>query len=188
MIDAIIPFDIFQNVILDFCNSTEQLLLKQIFYDEKLEITNLLGIENLTDEMLKKYPKVKYLDCTNNAITDKGIKYTNLKSLIIYNNSKITDDGIKHMTDLEELYIHDNKKISDKGIKKMDLKILDASFTNISNEGIKHMHLEVLYANCNSNITDEGIKHMDLKILYAYGNHNITKKGIRHMTDCKFFQ
>ena len=97
MIDKIIPLDIFQNVIFDFCNSEEQVLLKYLLYYRKLEISNLIVSKNFTDEILKTYYKVKRLIMEKNKITDEGIKHMKLEELHLNYFSKITDNVIKHI-------------------------------------------------------------------------------------------
>ena len=195
MIDRIIPLDIFQNVIFNFCNGKEQILLKKLFYNSRLEITILIGIICLTDDILKTYSKIKYLNASNNLdVTDEGIKHMDLKVLNIQGNYYITNKGIKHMTNLKVLDVSENIKITDEGIKHMtNLKELYANGfnSNITDEGIKHMDLEILYTCDNSNITNEDIKHMNLKCLCASESFNITKEGIKHMTNmihCKLYQ
>ena len=38
-------------------------------------------------------------------------------SLLLNNNNKITDEGIKYMVNLNSIYLRDNKKITEKGKK-----------------------------------------------------------------------
>jgi len=85
---------------------------------------------------------IKEISINTTYLTDdilKQKKYHKLHTLNASNNSKITDEGIKHMQ-LHTLNANGNKKITD--------------------EGIKHMQLHTLYASYNSKITDEGIKHL----------------------------
>ena len=119
MVDKNILFYIFQVVIFDYCNSEEQMILKDILYGGKLEITNLFGVEGLTDNILKTYSKVKFLDIIeNNNVTDEGIKHMNLKVLISCGNPNITDEGIKYM-DLIILIVDSKSNIRNKCIKHM---------------------------------------------------------------------
>jgi hypothetical protein len=103
-----------------------------------LHVTDLYNIEykykmNLTDNILVNFRNVKLLYAGwNSKITDDGIKHMILHTLHASNNQKITDEGIKHMT-LHTLYVYFNYKIT--------------------NEGIKHMMLHTLHASDNSNIT-----------------------------------
>ena len=234
MINEIIPISIFQNVIFEYCNGDEQIILKSLYYNDKLEIMDLYDVDydvlvNLTDKTLKKYPKLKKLDITNKyfisnidhlkflkclsinnlknfdigflnlrelhiksvplingCITDKHIKQlTNLKILDISNNHDITNESIKYL-DLVKLNITNCDKITDEGIKHMiNLKILNISGCKnlITDKGIKHLYLDELVFLSNIYITDYGIKHMDLLCLQV--NDNITNNGIKHMTNLK---
>src|SRR3989338_10162255 len=122
----------------------------------------------LDDEILiylSSYVEIDKLDVSyNTKITDEGIKHMQLHTVNAF-YSKITDEGIKHMQ-LHTLNAIQSK-ITDKGIKHMQLHTLYASDSNITDEGIKHMQLHTLDARY-SKITDEGIKHMQLHTLCAY--------------------
>jgi hypothetical protein len=98
--------------VIDYLEYEEQSKLIKLIYG--LELTNLIGIEDLTDKKLKEYKYVKFLDARcNNKITDKGIKHMYLHTL--YANNKITDEGIKHMT-LHTLNASWNYNITDEGL------------------------------------------------------------------------
>src|SRR3989344_1610970 len=102
-------------------------------------------------------------------ILDDGIliylsNYVEIDKLNASENTKITDEGIKHIH-LHTLYTS-YSQITDEGIKHMQLHTLDASSSKITDDGIKHMQLHTLNASL-SKITDEGIKHMQLHTLDA---------------------
>ena len=104
MIDKIIPFDIFQEVIFNFCDSKEQMILKHLFYN---------GIKHM--DLKELYAS------DNHNITDECIKHMNLKKLYANYNPNITDEGIKHITNLKILYaIGNNSNITDECIKHMN--------------------------------------------------------------------
>ena len=101
-----------------------QLRLKSVNKNtNRLRIINFCTIGNkylnkLNDKILKQYDYIKYLNIScNKKITNEGIKYmTQLHSLNASRNEKITDEGIKHFIQLHELYASDNPNITDKGI------------------------------------------------------------------------
>src|SRR3989338_8632489 len=132
----------------------------------------------LDDEILiylSSYVEIDKLNVSyNTKITDEGIKHMQLHTLHVP-FSQVTDEGIKHMQ-LHTLNAIQSK-ITDKGIKHMQLHTLYASDSNITDEGIKHMQLHTLYAT--NLMTDEEIKHMQLHTLYA--SFNMTDEGIKHM-------
>jgi hypothetical protein len=91
----------------------------------------------------------------------------NIQRLDAYGSPNITDESIKHLT---------------------NLRTLDVGNTNITDDGIKNLtNLQKLYA-YNLNITDEGIEHLtNLQILFTDGNPNITDEGIKHLTNLQQF-
>ena len=126
---------------------------------------------SLTDEILQTLPDLQTLDaCRNSKITDEGIKHLNLQALNASNNSGITDEGIKHM--YLQILSANKSRITDEGIKHMNLQTLNAPGydSGITDEGIKHMNLKKLHASYNNGITDEGIKHMNLHTLITWGH------------------
>jgi len=147
-----------------------KLLCKEL---NTLPIIDLFNIHNkykckLTDKILLQFQFVKYFDASgfSSKITDKGIKHlTNLNTLDASENKKITDEGIKHLTNLHTLDASGNCGITDKGIKHL---------TN----------LHILYASGNEKITDEGIKYLtNLHTLYSFFNEKITCEGTEHLTN-----
>src|SRR3989338_2937457 len=123
----------------------------------------------LDDEILiylSSYVEIDKLNVSyNTKITDEGIKHMQLHTLDA-RISQITDEGIKHM----QLHtLSASWHMTDEGIKHMQLHTLDARKSQITDEGIKNMQLHTLDASI-SKITDEGIKHMQLHTLGAYGS------------------
>jgi hypothetical protein len=138
-----LPLDLWQFGVIDYLEYNDQ--SKLVKFISSLELTNLIGLPDLTDKKLQEFKFVKWLDASYNSnITYEGIKHMSLHTLDACCNDKITDEGIKHMS-LHTLHVCGTSKIT--------------------YEGIKHMFLHTLYAHRNSNITDEGIKHMSLHTL-----------------------
>ena len=117
------------------------------------ELKNLLLLEidcsrdnypNLRDSHLIKFSQVLksiYL-CYNDKITDEGIKsLTNLTSIYLRYNDKITDEGIKSLTNLTSIDLCHNDKITNEGIKLLtNLTFIDLRYNDkITNEGIKSL-------------------------------------------------
>lgn len=103
-----LPIDIFQNVIFNFCDGDEQILLKKILYDGKLEITNLYDISdkvrgNLTNEYLLKCQKLEKLNIKNNHNIDGNVLRQLQLNILDISNTMICINDIKHM-DLEVLH------------------------------------------------------------------------------------
>lgn len=196
---------------------TTDLELQQLKHLIYLDTNGCLN-HNISNEGIK-HLNLEYLDIFyNNRITNVGIQHMNLHTLDLrYNgycrtickpDSLITDEGIKHMTNLRVLYINGYCGITNEGLKYLNLHTLSVEDQPIiTDEGIKHMNLHKLYTDI-STITDEGIKHMPLKVLHATGNSlisdaalitmdleelvaddhcKITIEGIKHMTKCDYY-
>jgi hypothetical protein len=108
-------------------------------------------------------------------------EYLQLKNLDIPFNEKVTNDGVKCLTDLTRLSIWDTK-VTDDGIKNLTkLTILHANGTEITDEGSKGKHLTNLTTLnvCCTNITDESVKYLtnltNLNIQYTC----VTDEGSR---------
>ena len=172
-----IPTDIYQEILeqTDFLTQIRLTQLCKHFYNN-LKIYDFYTINYkylnlLSDDILKNYKYIRKLDAFDNPrITDEGIKHLSLHTLYAavpnkyMDNPTITDTGISHMTNLYALYAGKNSKITDAGISNMrNLKILDASW--------------------NDTITNEGIKNMNLSKLNAVGNYKISINGVKHMPD-----
>ena len=122
------PFDIW-NEIFEYLDQDilSQLRLRSVNKNtNELKIVNFFIIDQkylnkLNNKILKQYDYIKYLNVWNNPnITDEGIKHmTQLHSLDASWNEKITNEGIKHMTQLHSLNASYNEKITDEGIKHM---------------------------------------------------------------------
>jgi len=166
---SVLPIELWQ-LILDFCPLQTQLALFQVnkFLHQRLQITDFYHISaklksKLTDQILKRYHHIKYLDAAwNGKITDEGIKHMQLHTLNATSSPFITDQGIKHMN-LHTLDASSNYRITDQGIKHMNLYSLSAFYNKmITDQGIggkttKHMYLHTLDASANRFITDQGI-------------------------------
>src|SRR5437016_1685659 len=119
-------------------------------WQEILERTDFLSQIRLTQLCKYFYDNLKIYDFLNInyqylwLLSDNIIKnYPFIKKLYAYENTNITDAGIKHLN-LHTLISPHNKKITDKGIKHMSLHTLDARYNcNITDDGIKHMNLHL---------------------------------------------
>ena len=110
--------------------------------------------------------KVKYDD----DLTTEILLTFKSKIISIECNYNITNEGIKHLTQLRSLNLSSNKTITDEGIKPL---------TQLKNLNLFN----------NNTITDEGIKHLtQLRNLNLAGNRTITKKGIKHLKICKIIR
>ena len=100
MFEQTMPFEIIQNVLFEYCNGDDQMHLKKLYYDDKLEITDLFNIDDnikktLCDESLKLFKNLKRLDVNGNKyITNSGIQNMKLHTLDASYNKNITDDEI----------------------------------------------------------------------------------------------
>jgi len=96
-----LPIELWQ-LIFDQLSLKHQLRLKQVnkLLSIKLDIIDLYHIKDsyrskLTDEIIKKYTNLKYLDASyNSSITDNGVQYLKLHALNASHNNNITDNGI----------------------------------------------------------------------------------------------
>ena len=118
-------------------------------------ISNKIQIK-LSDEILKKYNDIEFLDASKNPKITNVNHIINLKKLDTFYECGINDNGIKNLINLEYLDASDNPKI-----------------TNVN-----HMtKLKILHARGNCGINDDGIKNLiNLEYLVAYNNPKITIK------------
>jgi hypothetical protein len=91
-----LPLDIWQFCVIDYLEHNDQFEL--IKFIDKLELTDLIGMKELTDIKLKEYRYVKRLNTIDTKITDDGIKHLFLS--LLYKNSDITYGGLIHMTNV----------------------------------------------------------------------------------------
>jgi len=162
--NRIVPMEIWQ-LILDSLNLRSQLIIYQLckIFNKRLKITNFYDIGEryiykLTNDILKRYNDIKFLNIRGTNVTDEGIQHLKLEKLST--NKFITDNGIKYMTSLQYLNISRlNDKITDEGIKSLKLHTLYAigDKCKITDEGIGG-ELKNLIIAYNPNITDNGIK------------------------------
>ena len=202
-----LPFELIQ-FIFDYLNFKDQINFKSLSKDyfNKLRIYDLYDIpkkykDKLNDEILKKFPYIKYLDAKSNQnikninnltylqklnasyyMADKDIKDLNLIELNIDGNVNITN--LNHMTNLKKLSAIGFCGIHNDSIKNLNLEELDLHCNpHITN--LNHMkNLKKLKASeFLSGISDQGIKELNLIELRAKGNYNII--NINHMTNLK---
>jgi hypothetical protein len=194
-----LPSDIWQYLIIDYLEYDDQAKLVKTI--PKLELTNLIGIKHITDNILLKMRYVKWLDASwKQEITNKGIKHQPLHTLYAsYKNSgydprNMTDMGIKDMMSLRVLDKSGNKDVTDIGIQSLTLHTLyiKGYDCKITDEGIRGMtSLRSLNIENNGKITDYGLEYLSLHTLnindQTYGGtiSNITDKGIRGMTSLR---
>jgi len=46
MVDRKTPLEVFQNIVFEYCDGHDQIKLKNLYYDDRLEITDLFNVEN----------------------------------------------------------------------------------------------------------------------------------------------
>jgi hypothetical protein len=152
---------------------------------QKLKCNNFI-----TDNCVKYLP-LSMLHC-GHLITDNGIKHLLLKELKC--NSSITNDGIKNLprqtssVGLEILICPRNSKISDEGIKNLSQLIELWCNPLITNEGIKNLsQLKKLYlSGYGGHITGEGIKNLlQLEILHCDESDDLTDECIKNLSQLK---
>ena len=121
-----LPLDLWQFGVIDFLEFKDQNKLVKCI--DGLELTDLIGMKDLTDTKLKKYRYVTRLDATmNNNITDKGIKHLFLYALCVIGNNTITNQGIKHMN-LKYISGSTDNGITDEGVKHMDIELFTLAY------------------------------------------------------------
>ena len=117
-----LPIEIWQQL-LDIVDLLSQIRLTQVnsYLHNNLKITDFYNIGlyhfKLRDDILKNYKYIKKLEA-NDKISDEGIGHLDLYLLDTNYNNKISDYGIKDMTNLRILRIENkDSKITDEGIK-----------------------------------------------------------------------
>ena len=140
-----LPIDLIQYCIFDKLDFVTQIRFRQICKRlNRIEIHNMYFhinykcLDKLSDNMLLNYPKIRYLDATNNKKITNVNYMTNLQILNASWGCGIGDNGIKHLN-LIELYASDNLKITN--VNHMtNLQILDAFYNSgINDNGIKNL-------------------------------------------------
>lgn len=205
-------FVIWQNIILDYLDFNEKLLLRHVSkYHNKIEIYDFDNIpyklkEKLTDEILINYHFIKYLNASYNknittvnhmknlrilhaygwscGISDEGLKNVNLIELYAGENNNITT--VNHMTNLQKLSVYGCAGISsigDDGLKDIVNLITLAAMHNKNITTVNHMtKLEILYANG----LNCGIGDEGLKnvnLVELYAAYNKNITTVNHMTN-----
>jgi hypothetical protein len=127
--------------------------------------------------------KFEQICCEDNSeITNNALLKYNPKSINV-RDCNITDDGIKHMTNLEELYVICNNNITDGALEDLNkLKILDiGGYSGITNKGLTKLQ-NLVKLMPSENITGEGLKHLkSLKILDLCFNKTLLDNDIMHL-------
>ena len=142
-----------------------------IFCDTRT-VLHITSLNHKTYEKIKIYflDDPAYWKLTDNIIQSK--KFTKLKKLV--SNHKISNNGLKNLTNLEILHASDNCKIDDHGIRNLNLIELYVS-KNPKITEVSHMtNLKILDAHGNCGIDDHGIRNLNLTELYSSGNSKIT--------------
>jgi len=99
--------------------------------------------KNITDDGISMLFNLRELYCFNSALTNRGVScLTNLQVLNLFNDEKITDDGIICLSVLTRLSV--NKKNSNSGIAHLkNLRFLTLSMAGplLSPDVIDHLPL-----------------------------------------------
>ena len=152
-------------------------MFRTLYIDENRAITNR-GIQKL----------IKMKDLTVRNCSNIGDGLCNLTSLIrleIYNLHKLTDEGLKNLTNVEELHMTFGN-ITDIGIsylvnvKKMHLLSCD----NITFKNVFLPKLELLSL-CNIQITDENFVSLSNLLNISIYGCKINGNGLQYLTKCK---
>ena len=183
------------NLIFEILDFLSKIRLRQIskYFLNNLYISDFYNLdkiylENLTEQILVSYPKIKYLDIQENpsvqninflsdlqvlAISDKFTNQFcnyNLRELQIY-NYKITN--LKYFTKLEKLSLS-NISIPDSDLNNLNLRELNLYWGRLSN--ISHMtRLKKLVITGYCDITNSHIQNLDLLELTIIWNSKITE-------------
>lgn len=127
--------------------------------------------------------KFEQIVCEDNYnITNKALLKYNPK-MINVRDCNITDDGIKHMTNLEELYVICNKNITDTALENLsNLKILNiGGYSGITNEGLKKLN-NLTELTPSSDITGDGLIYLKkLKIIDLKFNEELSDIDIKYL-------
>lgn len=106
--------------------------------------------------VLGHFPDLLTLDLERENIEDKGLeKLTNLTSLNLAHNSRITNAALTKLSNLKSLNLCTNIKITNEALKKLpNLTHLDLTYNEvISNAGILHLTTSLSILNLNANIS-----------------------------------
>lgn len=144
-------------IIFDYLDLESQFnFIKTCKFFNLFDITNFMDLGNLsnsyiTDDVLTKYPKIKYLNlCNNTNVKDiNHLQY--ITKLDISGSCLIKTEGICKLSKLIWLNMKNNYRIKDLSY-----------FTRI-----KYLDIS---GNCN--ITKDSIKHLKLDNLITFGNEN----------------
>ena len=126
---------------------------------KKFNITNFWNIEEviestkITEDILKKYPFIKFLNLCDNRII-KDINFLkHVTKLNISGGSLVSSEGIKNLLNLKYLNANNNNNITFL-TNNIRIKYLVASgLCGLSDDQIKHLKLRKLYACKNNRIS-----------------------------------
>ena len=100
----------------------------------------------------------------NSKITDEGLKYlTNAISVNLNGCNQITNEGLKYLTNATSINLKNCRKITDEGLKYLtNATSINLSYCyKITNEGLKYLtNATTIYLRRCDQITDEGLKYL----------------------------
>ena len=153
---------------------------------------------------LAGHPTLENLAVLRGKLTDRGLVYLKsmpcLKKLDIYNESKVTDDGMAHLAGIRTLEYLDLPYITDKGIETVanlkNLKTLNIGggpSSNVTDAALRNLSKVKSLENLvipGTNITDAGMEYLarltNLKtLLLHFSSDLITDEGLAKLKTLK---
>ena len=142
----------------------------------------------INDERYFNFRKANFEDFRycDNKITNEGLKYlTNATSINLSYCYKITDEGLKYLTNATTINLFLCEKITDEGLKYLTnaTSIYLRGCDKITDEGLKYLTnaTSINLNGCNK-ITNEGLKYLtNATIINLFGCNQITDAGLKYL-------
>ena len=124
----------------------------------------------------------------NWKITDEGLKYlTNVTSINLYCCSKITNEGLKYLTNVTSINLYCCSKITNEGLKYLTnvTSINLRECKKITDEALKYLtNATTINLEGCEKITDEGLKYLtNATTINLEGCEKITDEGLKYLTN-----
>jgi len=151
-------------IIFSYLDLASQLNFRMVCHHfNQFEINNfwdtggLIESTRITEKLLKKYPKIKYLNLYDNLLVSDINFLEHVVALKISGRSIISDAGIIGLRNLVYLDISHNCRIKDLSTKPKIKYLVAVGSCGISDDSIKHLDLVEIDCTFNKKITDISI-------------------------------
>lgn len=126
---------------------------------------------------------------TSKLISDKGLTYLNgIQNLRIVND-KITDRGLKYLSNASHITFNSCNEITDHGMKYFNSTIMNlTNCPKINPNGLKCISHNIIRLWLNKSFNEDNLRYLiDSKFIYVSSNYYLTNKGAKYLSHAKYF-